>query len=348
GAGGLFRLGLEVGLFSMQAVDGVIWEKGPGARFFEPRRRYAAFVTGLCLHFYQALTGMHVYDEAGETWPAFQESLWQWVKQRRQYQVQPVQEAMPEAGRHLCTILVLNRIMPRAGLQFLLEGSSQLLADMLLALQAEGHDSLGKFGKMIHAMDEKVREREAKDVASLPFFMQEESAVERVDPAVSSEQSNPGSAIFTNTGQEEQMDKNTFPAARCSRVGVILPSDVQEKGPGTDSSGSGRILAGEKRALSGQARTVLEGMVKSWKDGTNPDVRLQPQGLAISLAGLMSQDRRGADIRDELWNLGWLYQDSPDCLSRTYPVQIGARQVQCVIVLADIARKLGWLSSDSG
>lgn len=70
--GGLLRLGLEAGFFSLQGTDAHIFSGKltiSARRHLEPRWRLATFIAGLCCELHRALSFVIVTDSQGVEWP---------------------------------------------------------------------------------------------------------------------------------------------------------------------------------------------------------------------------------------------------------------------------------------
>lgn len=83
--GGLFRLGLETGFFSLQGTDAHIFSGRmsiSARRQLEPRWRHATFIAGLCCELHRLMSHITVTDATGETWPAFLLPLVDWLAAR--------------------------------------------------------------------------------------------------------------------------------------------------------------------------------------------------------------------------------------------------------------------------
>ena len=84
--GGMLRLGLEVGLFSLQGTDAHIFSGRATIsvrRQLEPRWRLATFVAGLCCEAHRVLSHFIVTDASGEVWPAYLQPLSDWLAERQ-------------------------------------------------------------------------------------------------------------------------------------------------------------------------------------------------------------------------------------------------------------------------
>ena len=76
-AGGLFRMGLEIGFYALQATDGAIFsgrQTITQRSALEPRWRYATFLAGLCSELYR-MSHVTVTNDRGEEWPAYLQPL---------------------------------------------------------------------------------------------------------------------------------------------------------------------------------------------------------------------------------------------------------------------------------
>ena len=83
--GGLLRLGLEAGFFSLQGTDAHIFSGRSTIstrRLLEPRWRHATFIAGLCCEVHRVLSHMLVTDESGEIWSGYLQPLTDWLETR--------------------------------------------------------------------------------------------------------------------------------------------------------------------------------------------------------------------------------------------------------------------------
>lgn len=86
GAGGLFRLCLELGFFSGQSAHGKFFhpqESIQVRRVSEPQWRYATFLAGLCAETYRAMCSMVVTSENGSVWQPHAENLLTWLENNK-------------------------------------------------------------------------------------------------------------------------------------------------------------------------------------------------------------------------------------------------------------------------
>ena len=133
GAGGLFRLALEIGFFALQASEARLFATRAGLedrRTLEPRWRYATFLAGICCELHRPITNMVVVAPNGAEWPAFQTSLGEWLgKDEDRFFVRWV-TAGKGTGQGASSYL-LYKIIPEDALQFLHEASTHIVPTML-------------------------------------------------------------------------------------------------------------------------------------------------------------------------------------------------------------------------
>jgi len=138
-AGGLFRMGLQIGFYALQACDGAIFSGRATLTVrskLEPRWRYAAFLAGLCSELHRTFSHLTVRNEHGAEWPAYRQPLAQWLQQSqsRRYDLRWVHA--PVTSRAL-GVLALTQIVPPTVLQYLAEGNAVVVPRCIAALSAE-------------------------------------------------------------------------------------------------------------------------------------------------------------------------------------------------------------------
>lgn len=82
GAGGLLKLGLDVGFHSLQASNGVVFTKESAeirARA-EPRWKLATFIAGIACEVYRTISSMRITNQRGDEWSPLIESLTEWLE----------------------------------------------------------------------------------------------------------------------------------------------------------------------------------------------------------------------------------------------------------------------------
>ena len=135
-AGGLFRMGLEVAFFSLQATDGHIFAGRSSIvtrRQLEPRWRHATFIAGLCCEIHRTLCHVIVTDERGQQWPAYLMSLTRWLAQTRasRFFLRWIQNA-PESRS--AGVFALPHVIPESTLQHLAEGNAVIVPHMMASI----------------------------------------------------------------------------------------------------------------------------------------------------------------------------------------------------------------------
>jgi conjugal transfer pilus assembly protein TraI len=133
GAGGLFRLVLELSFYSMQAAEGVIFSAREGVeirRELAPRWRYSTFLAGLCCELHRVIREMLVVSPSGAEWPVHRTSLSSWLKEVKEdhYYVKWVKESIHGYGS---TSILVTKIVPDSCMQYIQQGSLHILPAML-------------------------------------------------------------------------------------------------------------------------------------------------------------------------------------------------------------------------
>lgn len=168
GAGGLFRLSLEIAFYAFQASEATIFAARAGVeqrRELEPRWRYATFLAGLCSELYRPITQMLVSTPEGKLWPAYQVGLGDWLREQGtdHFLVRWVTAApgtqRPGQG---ATSYLAHRIIPAASLQYLHEGSIEIaptLFDCIASVRA-GQYEASPLQKIVTSVRDKVIARD--------------------------------------------------------------------------------------------------------------------------------------------------------------------------------------------
>ena len=164
GAGGLVRLALELGFFTRQGCEGVLFAGRAGVelrRDLEPRWRYATFLAGLCCELYRPLSRMIVVTGDGKEWPLHRMPLTEWLESigENRYFVRWVAEGNSFAGGSAS--FIATKIIPERALQYLQEGHPDIIPCMLDAIVSEGARAKeNKIADLIEKIRRKVLERD--------------------------------------------------------------------------------------------------------------------------------------------------------------------------------------------
>lgn len=164
GAGGLFRLALELGFFSRQACEAVLFAGRAGVelrRDLEPRWRYATFLAGLCCELHRPLSRMIVVTENGTEWPVHRMGLSEWLESvgASRYFIRWVKEGDSFAGGS--ATLLATKIIPESSLQYLQEGHPNIIPAMLDAIVAEvSKNKDNQIAEILARIRKKVIERD--------------------------------------------------------------------------------------------------------------------------------------------------------------------------------------------
>ena len=134
--GGLFRMGVEIAFYALQAADGALFSGrqtiSERARL-EPRWRYATFLAGLCSELHRALGQLTVSNDHGELWPACRLPLARWLGETgsRHYRLRWRRQGT--ATRALGVVAIPN-IVTRAIMQDLADGDALVLGHFMAAV----------------------------------------------------------------------------------------------------------------------------------------------------------------------------------------------------------------------
>ena len=136
GAGGLFKLGLEVAFYALQGTDAHIVSGRATIsvrKELEPRWRQATFLAGLCSELHRTLSHAAVTDEHGNGWPAYLMPLSKWLQLRkaRRFFVRWIANAPESRG---LSLFPLPHIVPSETMQHLSAGNNTVVPQMLASI----------------------------------------------------------------------------------------------------------------------------------------------------------------------------------------------------------------------
>ena len=146
GPGGLFRLCIEMALYSRQAAEDRVFVPSASAemrRQFEPRCKYACFLAGLLTELHRPLGAMVVTDGAGRTWPAFLGSLDAWLRATGAGHYHVAWFGRPMASASAEGAAVFGDIVPKGALSWLNEASPGLVSEVFGAALGQSVPGVG-------------------------------------------------------------------------------------------------------------------------------------------------------------------------------------------------------------
>ncbi|MDO8777337.1 MAG: MobH family relaxase [Burkholderiaceae bacterium] len=134
--GGLLRLGLEVGFFSLQGTDAHIFSGRSTIttrRLLEPRWRHATFIAGLCCEVHRVLSHFIVTDANGEVWSGYLQPLSDWLAARGtvRYFLSWRPQAVETRG---LGVFALPHVVPPEVLQYLSEGNAIIVPHLMASI----------------------------------------------------------------------------------------------------------------------------------------------------------------------------------------------------------------------
>lgn len=167
GTGGLFRHGLEAGLYGAMHADRLLFvldEPPARRRVLEPIWRFAAFLAALNHDIGKPLSDVAVMDRTGElTWNPFACSLFQWSEQNGidHYVIRF------RPGRHqdheMIGMLALEQVLSSGVKQYLADAGPKLLRWMVAAIaNAQGAESINPFRDLVIRADRDSTERDLR------------------------------------------------------------------------------------------------------------------------------------------------------------------------------------------
>ena len=134
-AGGLFRMGLEIGFYALQATDGAIFsgrQTITQRSALEPRWRYATFLAGLCSELY-GMSHVTVTNDRGDEWPAYLQPLSTWLQDTGSRRYHLRWQPRPEDTRAL-GVVAMSHIVAPAILHYLAQGNSVVIPHFMASL----------------------------------------------------------------------------------------------------------------------------------------------------------------------------------------------------------------------
>jgi len=167
GAGGLFRLGIEVGFASLQAAGGSVFAaKSPTEqrRSHEDRWQVAAFVAGMCAELFRAATDMAVRDSTGRTWPCFEKPLMQWATENNITHVYVTWHEKPvaeEGTRRMVNAVLMRHVMTPELMQWLDIPGTPILPAMLSTMVGVNVFEGATLARVVHTQHKQVVSRDS-------------------------------------------------------------------------------------------------------------------------------------------------------------------------------------------
>ncbi|MDO8770602.1 MAG: MobH family relaxase [Burkholderiaceae bacterium] len=134
--GGLLRLGLEAGFFSLQGTDAHIFSGRSSIttrRLLEPRWRHATFIAGLCCEMHRVLSHLIVTDSNGDVWSGYLQPLADWLATRdaTRYVISWRPHAIETRG---LGIFALPHVVPADVLRYLSEDNTLIVPHLMASI----------------------------------------------------------------------------------------------------------------------------------------------------------------------------------------------------------------------
>lgn len=172
-AGGLFRLGLEVGFFALQAADGKIFstkESAEKRRLLHPKWVFATFIAGLCSEIYRPLTTMSVVSTDGQTWPSFMRPLYTWTTEigSENYYIHWADHSDNNNQIwHSAASGIISLVIPQSCLQYIHNDNAQIVSYMYASINGAARHSDGNLiGDLVRMAKDTVIDKDIKSNAT--------------------------------------------------------------------------------------------------------------------------------------------------------------------------------------
>lgn len=138
GAGGLFRMALEIGLHSLQGANASVFPTGAGVEqryYLLPKWNLATFIAGVCSQGYRTVSNMVVLDRNSHQWGPLLSPLYDWAKSvdADAFFIRWT-EARDQVAAQATSAYLVNQIVTPEGLQFLSSDNNQIVPMMSSAV----------------------------------------------------------------------------------------------------------------------------------------------------------------------------------------------------------------------
>lgn len=166
GAGGLFRMGLELGLYSLQSANSTSFTC-KGSTSAEARVRnhpkwvFATFVAAICSEIYRPISNMVVVDDEGEKWSQLLTPLYDWAisnKKTRYYILWNAQNGDEVGFQQANAAYLLTSIVPQTSLQYLNDGDNDIMLAMTSCVT--GGQGNNQITRIVDSVRHKVVQRD--------------------------------------------------------------------------------------------------------------------------------------------------------------------------------------------
>lgn len=172
-AGGLFRLGLEVGFYALQSADGKIYstkESAEKRRQLHPKWVFATFIAGLCSEIHRPITTMSIVSADGQSWPSLLKPLYRWTCDAglENYFIHwSDNRNTNNPSWHSAAAYVLNMVIPQSCLQYLNDENAQIVTYMTASIMgASRHSDGNMIGELVRQSRDLVIDKDIKSNAA--------------------------------------------------------------------------------------------------------------------------------------------------------------------------------------
>lgn len=164
GAGGLFRLALEMAVYSTQAAEGRIFtptDNVEARHALEPRWKYAAFLAGLTCELYRPLSSGVITTESGAVWPKFLTPLSDWLQAEKadRFFVNWMGSTKGSVSGAEGSA-VIGKILPTDQLTWLDQGSPAIVRDVMAIALGQSRPGDSILGETVQRIRDEVLKRD--------------------------------------------------------------------------------------------------------------------------------------------------------------------------------------------
>lgn len=164
--GGLFRMALEVGLYSLQAANGAVFPTGSVERRYaiNPKWHLATLLAGMCAQLWRAASNVVVVGRHDERWMPLLMPLYEWAKcSADEVYYLRWREDADVVGAQASSAFLINQIVPSEMLQFLASDSPEVLAAMTSAIAGSDlNPSRNRIARIVAPVTTQVIEEDLK------------------------------------------------------------------------------------------------------------------------------------------------------------------------------------------
>lgn len=147
GLGGLFRLCLEMALYSLQGANSAVFPISGGTErryALQPKWILASMTAGMCSQLHRSLTAMTVLGESGVRWQPLLQPLYDWAQTEgidRYFVRWLTARDASAAGAQATSAFLVGHVCPAEVIQWLAEDNAEVIPAMTAAIAGADEDA---------------------------------------------------------------------------------------------------------------------------------------------------------------------------------------------------------------